>query len=54
MLPNAQQMVGLYKDPEGEKIPFMSSVVERSIGGGNEVKALRGGLLSWNTTSGNV
>ena len=36
-----QQMVGLYKDPEGEKISFMSSVVERSIGGGNEVKALR-------------
>ena len=34
-------MVGLYKDPEGEKISFMSSVVERSIGGGNEVKALR-------------
>ena len=35
-------MVGLYRDPTGEKISFMSnSVIDHSIGGSNEVRELQ-------------
>ena len=33
-------MVGLYKDPEGEKITFVSTI-NRSVGGESEMKELR-------------